>query len=92
MPGRRPESRRWFAGAQNRANIERAAFLRPTRGATLPWGEPARGGRFVLQPSFSGWLVCGLSWVDWPPRAGYPLDGLPCGTMSPTRAGSPRAI
>jgi hypothetical protein len=28
----------------------------------------------VAPSSTSGWLVRGHSWVEWPPRAGYPLD------------------
>src|SRR5215467_15133872 len=36
--------------------------------------------RDVALSSLSGWLVCGLSCVDWPPRAGYPLDDCSCAT------------
>jgi len=36
----------------------------------------------MAQSSQSGWLVRGHSWVEWPPRAGYPRDD----EIAPSRA------
>jgi hypothetical protein len=68
-PARPTRANQAFAAPRN-AQCQRTASTRES--ATLPRGEPRWRGRVVAQSSRSGWLVCGHSCVEWPPRAGLP--------------------
>src|SRR5438552_10918115 len=52
------------------------AVTRRVLQAALGRGSEARCDAVVV----SGWLVRGDSWVESPPRAGYPLDDVACVT------------
>ena len=52
-------------------------------------GVPRWCRRVVARSSPSGWLVCTHSWVEWLPRAGYPLDDAGCATMRLSHRGAP---
>src|SRR5439155_5881390 len=74
-----------------RATRHGARGLRAPRrafAAAHPWGALSRGdGRRIRGAVVvSGWLVCGDSWVESPPRAGYPLDD----SLAPPAPRSPR--